>query len=200
MTIDYSIARAKARKIMRFGFGKSISQMMAISAIAQRIGEDEMTQIVAISYYLSKDNPNDFYNAVNKEFTKMGVYRNKRKKELPSSFFEYENIKASYRVRQLYNLYRVIGFELFYRHVPHNNTAKGTLRRWCHKAFANRKNVKRGSLKTKRRVENILNNGGFIRFSETSSSVYIKSNEGEIRISDHETTSIFLNQNIILQK
>lgn len=200
MNVDYNIARAKAIKIMRFGFGKTIGQMTAISAIACNIGEDELTQLVAISYFIAVKDKVNFYNVLQQEFTKMGVYRNKRKKTLPTDFFHFTDMKQDLGIKQLYNLYRVIGFDLFFRFVPHNNTAKSTLRRWCNNAFGRRKHEKRGSLKLKRKIEKMLTHGAFIRFSKTSSSVYIKSNEGEIRISDHETTQLFFNQNLILSK
>lgn len=115
------------------------------------------------------------------EIAQMGLYKNRNKEVID---FAITDLKDDRQIKQLHNLYRVVGFDLFYKYLKIGEP-RSTVQKWTWKCFACRKNENRLSIKTKRKIKRILETGGKIRFSNSSSSVYIFNNEVEVRISDH---------------
>lgn len=181
MNINYAKARNKALSLRRSGFGKTTAIKNYYIHILSYIDLQELTQIVAIAYYRTKTEGKTFYSMISNELAYMGLYRNKRKEVVN---FIIEDFKNNRQIKQLHNLYRAIGFDLFFEYLNFQ-VPKTTVRKWTWKAFAKRKNEARLSIKTKRQIKRILETGGKIRFSQSSSSVYIENNEVTVRISDH---------------
>jgi hypothetical protein len=179
--VDYHIARNKAVSLKRTGFGKTPAIRDYNLHILSFIELDELTQLVAISFYRSKTESRNFYSILCEEIAQMGLYRNRDKIQVD---FDIVDLKDDRHIKQLYNLYRAAGFDLFYKYL-HISAPRSTVQKWTWKCFGHRKNEKRLSVKVKRTIKRILETGGVIRFSESTSTVYIFNNEVKLRISDH---------------
>lgn len=179
--INFDIAKSKAISIKNTGFGLTPAVKNYNLHILRYIDIEELTQLVAIAFYRSKKESKNFYSMLSKEIAHMGLYKNKRKETID---FDTTDLKEDKQVKQLYNLYSAIGFDMFYKYL-NISVPRSTVQKWTWKCFGKRKNESRLSVNKKRELKRILETGGQIRFSKTSSSVYIFNNEIEIRISDH---------------
>jgi len=182
MSVDYKIARQKAENLKRSGFGVNINMITYNLVILEKMDIEELTQIVAISFFRSKSEEKGFYQILSDEIRRTGVYKNRNNLTVN---FDVSDFRQERKYLQLDNLYQVIGFDLFYKYLEIKNP-RSTVQKWCWRVFAKRKNEERLSIKLKKEIEKILKTGGQIRFSESSSSVYILNNESKIRISNHE--------------
>lgn len=181
MKVSYEMSRSKAFKLKTVGYGITNNIKDYNLMILQKIELDELTHLVAIAYFIAKKENKNFYSCLSKEIARMGMYMNQKNKK---PILNTTDLKNDRQVVQLYNLYRIIGFAAFYKYL--NIIApKSTVQKWCNNCFGQRKDEKRGSRKMKRKVLDVLENGGNIRFSETTTSVYISNNEQKIRISNH---------------
>ena len=63
--------------------------------------------------------------------------------------------------------------------------SKGNVRRWCWQALSSRKNENRPKKKDKDIVKKAMQETYKVRFSATSESTYIETNETLIRVSSH---------------
>lgn len=178
---NYAISKSKAISLKRSGFGKTTEIKNYNLHILSSIDLDELTQLVAIASYRAKTECKNFYSVLSNEMAEMGLYKNRNREVID---FAITDLKDDRQIKQLHNLYRAIGFDLFYKYL-NISEPRSTVQKWTWKCFAQRKNEKRLSVKTKRKIKRILETGGKIRFSKTSSSVYIFNNEIEVRISDH---------------
>lgn len=178
---DYNLSKSKAYQLQKCGFGFSSGQIAAYQAICSSIEIDELTHLVAISYFRAKKECKNFYSVLTNELSYLGVFKNRKNL---SCDFDTTDWKDDVKIKQLNNLYTAIGFQLFYEHVK-CEIPKSTLQKLLWKSFAKRKNESRISKAQRKQIKNILESGGRIRFSKSSSSVYIENNETKLRISDH---------------
>lgn len=197
MTIDYNIAKNKALSLKRQGFGPNIGAICFNQERLESVDLPELTQIVAISYYRAKEEFKNFYSVLYDELSQIGLFQNRSGIEVID--FNDECCRDKRQMRQLWNLYHALGFDLFYKSLA-IDTPRSTVQKWTMRCFAKRKNESRVSKKQRGYLKKILTTGGIIRFSNTSSSVYIKHNEGKIRISDHPTNDPQYTINIIIDK
>lgn len=194
--VNYTHSMNKARLLQRTGFGKTTSIRNYYLSILNRIDLDELTQMVAIAAFRASKESKNFYACLSNELGRIGVFKNRGNKQFID--FDTTDLKEDVKVRQLRNLYSAIGFDLFYKYLK-IETPRSTVQKWAWKAFAKRKDEERISRTQKREIEKILKEGGRIRFSKTSSSVYIENNEIKIRISDHnEGSNQDFDKNIII--
>lgn len=198
MTINYKIAKSKAMKLKRTSFGFTNNIMDYNAIVLQKISLDELTHLVAISFFRSQQESRNFYSCLSDEFRKMGYGKNRKGYE---GGFKVFDTRHHFRFRQLYNLYNAVGLRVFYEFLMKPLGHKESkVRNWTNKALAKR-SYGRPKPKTVKKVREILEKGGRIRFSNTSASVYIENKEFKIRISDHaESNNNDFDMNIIIEK
>lgn len=194
MQVNYDICRAKAYQLKRSGFGQTIAIIAYNLVTLDKVSLDELTQIVAIAYYRSRTECKNFYSILQNEIARTGAYKNRNNVE---PYISDVDFKDDTQVKQLFNLYTAVGFDLFYK-LLNIQEPKSTVRKWCWKAFAKRKTEGRSQLRDRKEVKRLMSQGARVRFSKTSSSVYIENNEDVIRISDHEASNHLYKKNIII--
>lgn len=185
MELDINIARSCAKRLIQTGFGVNTGQIITTQQFAERIGIDEMTQLVLIASWRAREEHRNFYSVLQEEMTNCGMYK---MREVVTDEIEAVEVEKSITTSKEFNqaeyAYRLLGFNLFYRHVVPKYISKSTARRWTNRLFGRRKWEARGSRKIKRKIREALKTG-VVRFSQTSTSVYIKNNTEKIRIADH---------------
>lgn len=184
MQINLKIAKSKALSLKSHGFGKTNSMREYYKMLCNRIELNELTQIVAISYFVASTNKINFYSALSAELRELGLFKNRKNKTID---FEIVDWSDNQQLKQLQNVYSAVGFNLFYE-IFNMSMPKSTARKILWKCFAKRKNEKRISKKNRTILKKAIADGFYLKFSDTSSSVYLRTNEYTIRMSDHESS------------
>lgn len=205
ITIDYNKAKSKAIQLKLIAFGKTQAIRAYYLSILNRIEDEELTQIVAISFFRAHSENISFYKAFCNEIASMGMYKDRNKDAFIDAPLAVENATEiriddkSIQYRQARNLYLGLGLKRFHKYVcPEQNFS--SLRRWTYEAFREEGN-RGGRNKTQSIIDRVMEKEkGMIRLSKSSSSIYLKSNETVIRISDHEPTNNNYDFNIQINK
>lgn len=204
-TINYTIAKSKAYQLQLIGFGLTQAIRDYYLDILNRIDIDELTHIVAISFYRAHAENINFYKAICNEIAEMGMYKKINNQHFVDAPHELKNVAASEGIdeksmqyRQVRNLYLGLGLKRFHQYVcPDQNFSN--VRRWTYEAFREKGN--RGGRNVNHKIiDKVMSKGGWIAISNTTSSVYIKNNETKIRISDHKTNDKQADYEILVPK
>lgn len=205
--INYTHARNKAKTLILNGFGGlSWGANQYYLTLFQRIGEDDLTQLVSIAFWRAKEENKCFNKVLRNEIAESGYMKLHRKEngvtcKLKEEICEVEicEDEKSNLFKQARLMYLAMGFERFYKYVKPDLT-KGTCKRLCHKVFAERGQRKGGRSVSHKNIDKVMRSGGRIMLSNTTSSVYLKNNKTKIRISDHVATQGGFNYEILIPK
>lgn len=170
-----------AYKLQTVGYGFTVEMMGATAAICSKIDIEDLAQIVAISAWVSQKESVSFYKVLSEELRKMGAFKNRKSLIVD---FDLTSRLEDTQYKQLENLYAACGFKLFYSLLGFTQPFS-TVQKWTHAVFASR-GLNTACKKYIKTIKELTENGHTIRFSKTSSSVYIETERGTIRISNHE--------------